>query len=413
MQAGERRILRHNVLVNLVDGGFFGFAMGFASFTTIIPLFVSQLTDSPLLIGLIPAIHSMGWQLPQLFNARQVSRQKRFLGLVLKMTIHERLPFIGLAIVAWLTPLSGANAALVMIFTLLVWQGLGAGFAANPWQSMIGKIFPSEYRGTFLGGQSAAANLMASLSAILAGLILQRLDSPLDFTLTFLFCSLSMVVSWFFLSRTREDEHELPESVGPGNFWSSLPQIIRQDHNLRWFLLVRMLSQLAVIGTAFYTVYAVKSLGMNELTVGILTSVLLGVQIVANPIMGWAGDHWSHRGIMAIGIFASILSALLAWWAPSAAWFFPVMILTGIANVGIWTIAIAMIQQFGREEQRPVYIGLSNTLIAPFTILAPFLGGWLAEFNGYTSTFSASAVFGLITLYILVFLVKEPANTRA
>ena len=89
------------------------------------------------------------------------------------------------------------------------------------------------------------------------------------------------------------------------------------------------------------------------------------------------------------------------------------MILTGIANVGIWTIAIAMIQQFGREEQRPIYIGLSNTLIAPFTILAPFLGGWLAELNGYTSAFSASAGFGLITLYILVFLVKEPAKTRA
>lgn len=413
MQAGERHTLRHNVLVNLVDGGFFGFAMGFASFSTIIPLFVSQLTDSPLLIGLIPAIHSMGWQLPQLFNARQVSRQKHFLGLVLRMTIHERLPFLGLAIVAWLTPLIGPSTALILIFSLLVWQGLGGGFAAYPWQSMIGKIFSSEYRGTFLGGQSAAANLMASLSAILAGLILQRLASPVDFTLTFLLCSLSMAVSWFFLSQTREDEHEVSETVSPGNFWSALPQILRQDRNLRWFLLVRMLSQLAVIGTAFYTVYAVNKLGMDELTVGILTSVLLGVQIVANPIMGWLGDHWSHRGIMATGIFASILSALLAWWAPSAAWFFPVMVLTGIANVGIWTIAIAMIQQFGREEQRPIYIGLSNTLIAPFTILAPFLGGWLAELNGYTSAFSASAVFGMITLIILVFIVKEPAKAVA
>jgi MFS family permease len=413
MVAHERQTLRHNILVNVVDGGFFGFAMGFASFSTIIPLFVSQLTDSALLIGLIPAIHSMGWQLPQLINARQVSRQNRFLGLVLRMTIHERLPILGLAIVAWLTPLTGPNTALVAIFALLVWQGLGAGFAANPWQSMIGKIFPSEIRGTFLGSQSAAANLMASLSAILAGLILQRLDSPLDFTLTFLLSSLSLVVSWFFLSKTREDEHELYPITGPENFWSALPQILRQDHNLRWFLLVRMLSQLAVIGTAFYTVYAVKNLGMDELTVGILTSVLLGVQILANPIMGWLGDHWSHRGIMACGILASVLSALLAWWAPSAAWFFPVMVLTGIANVGIWTIAIAMIQQFGREEQRPIYIGLSNTLIAPITIMAPFLGGWLAELNGYTSAFSASAVFGLITLYILVFVVKEPLKARA
>jgi len=66
--------LLHNFLVNLIDGGFFGFGIGFASFSTVIPLLVSQLTNSPILIGLIPAIHSMGWQLPQLLTAKKVSQ---------------------------------------------------------------------------------------------------------------------------------------------------------------------------------------------------------------------------------------------------------------------------------------------------------------------------------------------------
>ena len=35
--------------------------------------------------------------------------------------------------------------------------------------------------------------------------------------------------------------------------------------------------------------------------------------------------------------------------------------------------------EFGEEEDRPAYIGLANTLIAPFTFLAPVLGGWLAD----------------------------------
>ena len=113
--------LRYNFIVNLLDGGFFGFALGFASFITIIPLFVSRMTDSALLIGLVPAIHNVGWQFPQLLTAGWVSRAKRIKPLVLWATIHERLPFLGLAFVAWFLPHLGTRAALILTFSLLVW----------------------------------------------------------------------------------------------------------------------------------------------------------------------------------------------------------------------------------------------------------------------------------------------------
>ncbi len=65
--------LRHNYIYNILDGAFFGLALGFASFVTIIPLFVSTLTTSPVLIGLIPAIHNMGWPIASL-NRAAISR---------------------------------------------------------------------------------------------------------------------------------------------------------------------------------------------------------------------------------------------------------------------------------------------------------------------------------------------------
>ena len=132
------------------------------------------------------------------------------------------------------------------------------------------------------------------------------------------------------------------------------------------------------MGFSFYTVYAVRSLGMSEIAVGILTGVLLGTAIIANPVMGWIGDQWSHRLLMAIGVLGASASALIAWLAPSPIWFVPVFMLAGIANVAVWTISLAMIPDFSSEADRPSYIGLANTLIAPVTILAPLLGGWLA-----------------------------------
>jgi len=192
--------LRFNFTVNVLDGGFFGAALGFASFITIIPLFVSNLTDSAVLIGLIPAIHAVGWQLPQLFTAPRVSRLSRFKRMALTMSLNERLPFVGLAIVAWFSPQLGAQWSLILIFGLLIWQGFGGGFTATAWQSLIAKIMPVNLYGRFFGVQSAAVTFLMAIAAILAGLVLSAFYYPLDFTLCFLFASLMMVFSFFFLS---------------------------------------------------------------------------------------------------------------------------------------------------------------------------------------------------------------------
>ncbi len=201
-----RQNLKHNVTVGLWDGGLFGVALGFASFGTILPLFVASMTTSALLIGLVPAIHSVGWQLPQLFTASFVSRLRKYKPNVLLMTIHERIPFLGFAIVALLLPTIGLQAGLIATFILLVWQGLGGGFTANSWTSMISKIIPPETRGTFFGLQAGLANLFISGSAVAAGYLLDYLDSPLDFAACFLIASIFFTLSWFALALTREPE---------------------------------------------------------------------------------------------------------------------------------------------------------------------------------------------------------------
>lgn len=401
--------LRHNYIYNILDGAFFGLALGFASFVTVIPLFVSTLTSSAVLIGLIPAIHNMGWQLPQLIIANRVSQQSRYKPMVLVFTLQERLPFLILALIAWLVPMIGSKSALTLTFILLIWQGLGGGFTANPWQSMIAKIMPSDRRGTFYGIQSAAANLLASLSAIAAGYILSVLNSPQDFVLCFFLAFSAMAISWLALAQTREPVTPPPTPpIGQKEFWRKLMIILREDVNFRWFLIVRTLSQFALMGFAFYTVYAVQVLAMSEVTIGVLTSVLLATQIIINPLMGWIGDRWSHRSLMAIGALSATASGMIAWLAPDPGWFYLVFILAGIANVSVWTVGLAMILNFGNETERPAYIGLANTLIAPASILAPLLGGWLAERAGYPVAFITSAIAGVITALILYTSVRDP-----
>ena len=405
----SRKHLRFNVTVGLTDGGMFGIALGFASFGTILPLFVASMTDSATLIGLVPAIHAAGWLLPQLFTASHTSRLRRYKRTVLFNTIHERIPFLGFAIVALLLPTIGLQAGLIATFILLTWQGLGGGFTANAWTSMISKIIPPEYRGTFFGTQAAVANLFISGAAIGAGYVLDFYESPVNFAICFFIAALFFTISWVALALTREPtDFDKVIDERPTPFWQGASRILKRDSNFNWFLVARTLSQFATMGFAFYIVYALRRFQMDEITAGFLTATLTISQTVANAGMGWLGDKFGHRSMLILGAVAAASSSFLAWYAPSLSWFFPIFILSGFANVSIWTNGMTMATTFSGEEERPFYIGLAQTLTAPATMIAPLIGGWVADTQGFDITFALSTILSIVMLTILVFIIKEP-----
>jgi MFS family permease len=218
-----------------------------------------------------------------------------------------------------------------------------------------------------------------------------------------------MGLSYFFVALTREPEDT--EKIMPPedhNFWHAAREILRRDANFRWFLAFRVIFQFASMGFAFYIVYGLRAFNMDAITAGYLTAALTISQTVANLGMGWLGDRLGHRSMLIAGTLAAALSSFAAWAAPSTAWLYLVFVLSGLANVAYWTIGMAMTVQFGVESERPVYIGLSNTLIAPATIFAPLIGGWIADVAGYKTTFALSVLGGLLTTALLLFFVKDP-----
>lgn len=403
---------RFNATVNILDGAFFGMALGFGSFTTIIPLFVSQVTDSAILIGLASAIHMLGWQIPQLFTANRVRRLSRFKPMVLAMTIHERLPFFGLAFVAWYLNDLGSRPALILIFAMLIWQGFGGGYTANVWQSMIAKIIPGSWRGRFFGLQMGAVNLLSSGAAVTAGWILDLYDSPVGFAICFALASLGMLISFGFISATREEQHKPALRAGaPANLWTDAKRILRSDTIFQRFLAIRIIYQLGLVAFSFYAVYVFEELGVSATQVGLLTGLLIFSEVFINPIFGVVGDRVGHWLVLFLGTLAALTSTILAGWITSIPAWFLIFALAGVAYVVAWTTTMVLTLDFGNVKEQATYIGLANTLLAPATLASPFLAGWLIQSHGYMVMFRASAVVFLIAAILSLSLLRS--NNRA
>jgi hypothetical protein len=88
------RNLTRNFVLNVLDGTAFIFGVSLISRYTVLPLFVSQLSDERWLQGLIPALTYTGWFLPALFMAPFVASVPRRKPLILTATIGERLPYL-------------------------------------------------------------------------------------------------------------------------------------------------------------------------------------------------------------------------------------------------------------------------------------------------------------------------------
>ncbi len=399
---------RWNYAVNLLDGASFWFGASFISATTILPLFVSKLSDTSLALGITAVIAQSGWFLPQLFTANVVE------GLPARKPIVVNLGFLLERLPLWILVLAAALAvrqpalALVLFLVSIAWHTIGAGFVATAWQDLVARCFPVEKRGRFFGVTMFIGTGTGALGAALSAWLLVNFPFPINFVYTFLIAAVGINLSWVFIALTREPSqpNRAPRRTNR-QFWNNIPTILRRDHNFRRYLIARSLITLGGMGTGFVTVSAVVRWGVPDSTVGVYTGVMLVGQTLGNLVMGWLSDRFGHKLSLELGAVASALAFALAWLAPSPAWFFGVFFLMGITLGAIIVSGILVIMEFSEPERRPTYAGIANTGVGLAAIVAPLVGAWLAEVD-YNLLFGISAGIYVLGLVAMRWGVQEP-----
>lgn len=147
----QGRNFRWNLFFNSFDVIFFMSGASLLSATTILPLFVSKLSDSTVPLAIVAMLAQGGYFIPQLFTANFIERLDHKKPVVVNLGFFsERLPLI-LLILSPLLALQAPFVALILFLLLYGWFSLGAGVIAPAWQDMIARCFPVERRGRFFG----------------------------------------------------------------------------------------------------------------------------------------------------------------------------------------------------------------------------------------------------------------------
>lgn len=402
--------LRWNFSVNLLDITFITLGLSLISRETVIPALVNHLTDSKLAIGLIPAIWSLGFYLPQLFTANFSEGLRYKKPFVLTVGgLGERLPYLLVGLAVWGLALPAPNLALLALLVGLGMAATSAGIATPAWFDMIAKVIPVQRRGIWSGLGHSLGAMLGIAGALLAGQVLDRFAYPVNFAILFVVAFVAVAISWLGLSLTREPPSPVTREPEPiRRYLVRLPGILRRDPNYRRFLIGRTTVQLGTMAVGFFMVYGIERFGIEGTTVGTLTAVLVGSQAVMNLAWGVIGDRLGHKTVLTSAAFGIAVAAFVAWQAPSPHWLVPVFVLVGAYLAADMVSGLNIILEFCAPHERPTYIGLTNTLLAPVVTLAPLLGGWLATWMGYGGLFAVAATIATLGALLFSFWVREP-----
>jgi MFS family permease len=405
---------RWNFTVLSLDLAFYYLSTTLVSFSTILPAYLRHLSASNLVIGVLSALTTAGYSLPNLLFAPLTERVRRKKRLILFVTPGERLPYLALAACAAWLAVGNPPLALAITFAALLIFTCTGGALTPAWLDLIARAIPARRRGAFFGRSNALAGLMGIGGAVLAQHLLATQPYPRAYVELFLLAFVFVAISYAFFALNREQGPFMPGKRGSFWLWlRGLPAIVRGDANFAWYMLATLASSLAYSAAAFFTVVAINRLHVGDFEVGWYTAVLLAASTCFNLLWGWLADRRGHKVVLAAGLLGMLLAMPLSMVAPTPLAYALVFLLLGASVSAGQLSRLAIMLEFAPEATRPTYVGLASVAGAPLALLGPLVGGVVADRAGSPAAFAIFWLAGLVALWLLIRRVREPRGMAA
>lgn len=402
----RERIYRRNFFFFLTDATLFMVALGIIGSTTVIPDFVRNLTDSEILIGFSGNIFTVGFALPQLFIAHYIVRHERKKWWFIGPNIPIRFVIlIFAAITVWLGK-NNLELILPVFFICYSIAALGDGLVGVPWADLSASSLNNRWRARMFGLSNVFTGLIMLLLAPVIGFILggSGLAFPDNYALVFavsgIIFAISTLPGLFF--------HELPGGKAIkklptfGELFSQLGNVLREDGSFRAFIVARIFDSLFMMAAPFYIGFATVQLGLSS---DVAVPTLLAMQTIGSflgaLLYTWLGAR-DNLLVVRLWLAAAMLwpiSALLAENFGAYPLYFGFLI-SGMVMSNIMFAYLNWLVEYATPEQRPIYVGLSNTVVALVSLITPIIGGSIAQYLGYRSLFFVALLMISMALFV-------------
>lgn len=300
--------------------------------------------------------------------------------------------------------LVAAARDLSMLFIGMVVMGFFAAGIWVPTTSLVSSIVPTRIRGVALGAVVAGPGLSVLVAGQLAALIrsVVHQDAWREVWLVQFVIGVGMLLLVLVVMRRVPDV-----KVEPGVFALHVLQRIP-----RWWAVAGAYAGFG-LGYMMFITFLVAALetdaGFDESRASLMYSLVGLASVVGGLLLGRISDRVGRRRLLLL-VFALSAAACVGVIGGTQPWVALAAVVFGIAMTGTGAVMAALIGDHLTGGTVGAAFGLLTTIFGTMQMIAPQLGGWLADHAGsFTVSFSvAGGAFALAALFMLLF----PSDVR-
>ena len=395
---------KRNFSLGVANGVLFNLAWAFTSGSTMLPLFISKLTSSNILVGLASTLEAMGWFLPQMAVAAVTLHQKNQMPLYIRTAFLRGGSFLLLAILVFFSGTLNPSYLLTGFFLLFSIYAVGGGLAGVSFTDVVGKSIPQNRRGSFFGMRMFFGGGLAALAGILIERILRIYDFPRNFGILFLIATVFIILA--LLSFCLVKEPPVVKRPERKTFRENLRlgfEALKRDTNFRMLIWTRIAIGGYVLGFPFYIIFAKEFLFIPTHIAGIFLSVQMVGYLSSNLLWGYLSNNKSNRLVLFLSAVCSAICPLLLILSILTriplALYASIFFFLGATIAGLDMGYTNYLLEIAPEERRPIYIGFLNTIVGP-TIFLSAVGGLIIQLSSFTFLYSIVFLISIVSIFL-------------
>lgn len=413
--------LRRNFTLIVLNGVAFGLVDTLIKPNLVLVVFLAQLTDNPVILGMPLPLWTGGFMLTQLAVTGYVQRSPRVLPIYRITSLVRALLWLGLILIV--TFVSNPNWLITALLLFLVGYPLMWGVSGLAFFEVVSKTTPPRLRGPVFSLRLVGSGILALGGGWFVNRVLAAEDVlpfPHNFALIFATAAIVTILGVLAFHAVREPE-AAPSPAQPGlrGRWRDIRAIWDSDRLFRHYVVARVALLLAGGTSPLIIVYAQQRFDLALSAAGVFLVVDTITGLISVSVSGWISARWGNRLLVmaaaGAGLAAFIMVALAGVIGLSTAhafgYFLFVFVLlavfTSTSTVGFWALNL----NIPPEAQRPLYIGLSNTIFGTASYLSIAQGG-LVVLLGYQGLFGLAAGLALFSLWQIVGYLHDPTASE-
>lgn len=337
------------------------------------------------MVGLLVPIREAGALLPQLFVAGfiRLKPQRKWVWVV--GSTLQAASALALALLAWM---GSGTVGGMLVLAVLIMLSLARGLSSIATKDVLGKTIAKRRRGTLMGWSGSIAG---GATLIAGGVLMWLGDRPGHLALAILLGVAA--AGWLLNALCAARIREVPGSIDGGeNAWDSIKlglSLLREDRTFLHFNVARALLLSSALALPYLALLGQQKSGSELGGLGILVVVSGLAAMVASPIWGKRADQSSRRvmrdaavGTMLCCLLGAVLAGLPSDWSQNVLPYAAIYALLVIVHHGARLGRKTYLVDIANQDNRALYVALSNTLTGVLMLVVGGVIGALAQWLG-------------------------------